>query len=345
MGGATAISPPVKSKNNAKMKTNYKKLFGTVMLALFFTAVAVAGTYAPAPKFPGDTNSTAIYYTHIPDSNDLITWATEVVVERGYKDISHPELGFVTHGLESDATGPTDLTSYGVVSLGDGGVATLTFDESIYITNGNGNDFAVFENGISDTFLELGFVEVSSDGINFFGFDAVSLTPTNKQIGGFGTLDTTNIHNLAGKYKIGYGTPFDLEELKDVSDLLDVNSVTHIRIIDVVGFVEPADFYGDGVVNFIDFGIFAAAYMSEDNDDNWNQDCDISDSADGIIDLEDLYVFIGKWLDVNDYSSCDINGHQINDLWPTAFQNPYIYTYTGGFDLDAVGIINTKSRE
>jgi hypothetical protein len=51
-----------------------------------------------------------------------------------------------------------------------------------------------------------------------------------------------------------------------------------------------------------------------------------------------------KWLDENDYSSCDINGHQINDPWPTPFQNPYIYTYTGGFDLDAVGIMNKRSQ-
>jgi hypothetical protein len=152
-------------------------------------------------------------------------------------------------------------------------------------------------------------------------------------------LDSTNIHNLAGKHLKGYGTQFDLEELKDVSAVLDVNSVTHIRIIDVVGFVEPADFYGDGIVNFIDFGIFADANESDKGDGNWNEDCDISALADGIIDLEDLYVFIGKWLDENDYSSCDINGHQINDPWPTPFEEGW-----GGFDLDAVGVMNKRSR-
>ena len=183
------------------------------------------------------------------------------------------------------------------------------------------------------TFLELAFVEVSSDGNNFFRFNSVSLTPTNTQVGGFGVLDTTNLHNLAGKYCAGYGTPFDLEELKDVNSLLDVNSITHVRIIDVVGYVQPADFSGDGIVNFIDYSIFAAAYLSEPNDENWNQDCDIAQPADNIIDMLDLAWFVDEWLSENNYASYDSQGHQINDPWPTPFP-------TGGFDLDAVGVIH-----
>ena len=256
-------------------------------------------------------NEAGIGMNDINDANEF--WAVDCNVIRGYVDITDPSQGYASYGSDTDATGKAEGTSYDVVSLGDGGVATLTFDSSIYITNGEGYDFAVFENGFNSTFLELGFVEVSSDGVNFFQFDPVSLTPTNTQIGGFGTLDATNIHNLAGKHMQGYGTPFDLEELKDVNELLDVNSVTHIRIIDVVGFVEPADFYGDGIVNFIDYSIFAATYGSEVGDDNWNEDCDISDPADGIVDVNDLQVFTSKWLDENDYSSCDMNGHQIND--------------------------------
>ena len=52
-----------------------------------------------------------------------------------------------------------------ILSLGDGGEATLTF--STPISNGQGADFAIFENSFSATFLELGLVEVSSDGQNF----------------------------------------------------------------------------------------------------------------------------------------------------------------------------------
>ncbi|NIA17499.1 MAG: hypothetical protein GWO86_04040, partial [Planctomycetes bacterium] len=120
-------------------------------------------------------------------------------------------------------------------------------------------------------------------------------------------------------------------------DLLDVNSITHVRIIDVVGYVEPADFYGDGIVNFTDYNIFAGAYQSDIYDDNWNQDCDISNPTDDFVGIADFQVFVEKWFDENDYSSCDINGHQINDPWPTPFDS-------GGFDLDAVGIINERPR-
>jgi hypothetical protein len=175
------------------------------------------------------------------------------------------------YGVESDALGHSDDH---VVTLGDGGFATLTFDPPII--NGSGFDFAVFENGLSDSFLELGFVEVSSDGSRFVRFSSTSLTPDSLQIGTFGFLDATKINNLAGKYRLFFGTPFDLEELKDSSGL-DLMHITHVRIIDVVGCVTTA------------------------------------------------------------YASFDSFGHKINDPWPTPFN-------TGGFDLDAVGVIHESSQ-
>jgi hypothetical protein len=290
------------------------------------SSVASAGPYAPPAEEP---NSTAIYM----DDPNFVTWATGITVQRGYINISKPILGYVSYGNDSDALGKAEGDIYSVVSLGDGGIATLTFEHPI--TNGPGYDFAVFENAFNDTFLELAFVEVSSDGNHFFCFNSVSLTPTNTQIDNSGSADTTNINNLAGKYRAGYGTPFDLEELKDVNSLLDVNSITHVRIIDVVGYVQPADFSGDGIVNFIDYSIFAAAYLSKPNDENWNQDCDIAQPADNIIDMLDLAWFVDEWLSENNYASYDSQGHQINDPWPTPFP-------TGGFDLDAVGVIHQK---
>src|SRR5207249_2137736 len=123
----------------------------------------------------------------------------------------------------------------GVVSLGDGGQITLGFDKPI--RNGSGADFAVFENGFASgslAFLELGFVEVSSDGMNFFRFDATSNTQTTTQVASFGLLDATNLNNLGGKYVAGFGTPFDLQELAGRSPFLDVNDVRFVRIVDVV---------------------------------------------------------------------------------------------------------------
>ncbi len=107
----------------------------------------------------------------------------------------------------------------------------LTFDHPI--TNGADWDFAVFENSFNDTFLELGYVEVSSNGNDFFRFPNESLTPN--PVGAFGSVDPTNIDGLAAKYRQGYGTPFDLNLLAGVSPLLDVNWVPYVRIVDIVG--------------------------------------------------------------------------------------------------------------
>ena len=48
------------------------------------------------------------------------------------------------------------------------------------------------------------------------------------------SVNATEIYNLAGKYRAQFGTPFDLEELTGITGL-DVNNVTHVKIIDVVG--------------------------------------------------------------------------------------------------------------
>jgi hypothetical protein len=96
----------------------------------------------------------------------------------------------------------------------------------------------VFENGLSNGFLELGFVEVSSDGVRYVRFPSVSLTQTQKQVGPFDTLDATKLNNLAGKYRALYGTPFNLDDIKD-STGIDLNHITNVRIRDVVGCIQP----------------------------------------------------------------------------------------------------------
>ena len=122
------------------------------------------------------------------------------------------------------------------MSLGDGGQAILTFERPI--KNEIGWDFAIFENSFSDTYLELAFVEVSSNGLDYYRFEATSLTQDSIQIDAFGSVDPEKINNLAGKYRVNYGTPFDLGEL-DLDPGLDIDNVTHIKIIDVIGSVDP----------------------------------------------------------------------------------------------------------
>ncbi|MEM1058244.1 MAG: PEP-CTERM sorting domain-containing protein [Verrucomicrobiota bacterium] len=204
---------------------------------------AQGGTFDPQVGFGAND---AIFFS----SDQIQGWGTGVAeLNRGPTDISNPSSGPVGFGTIDDVLGPSDAfgNALNVLSLGDGGWITMTFDQPI--TNGLGADFAVFENGFLVSgelaFLEFAFVEVSSDGANFFRFDSISeIQTTNQTIGDGPALlqvsDASEVNNLAGKYIAGYGTPFDLEELVGIDPLLDVNAVTHVRIVDVVGSIDPA---------------------------------------------------------------------------------------------------------
>jgi len=162
----------------------------------------------------------------------------------------------------SKALGPATGDKLDIVSLGDlteelisagsqPGEITLSFDEPI--REGTGYDFVVFENGFisgatyntgsvaGQMFTELGYVEVSSNGIDFVRFPAVSLTP--EVTGPYGTVEISNVYNLAGKHPnaggICTGTPFDLAEIADTPDvvagLIDLSDIRHVRIVDIPG--------------------------------------------------------------------------------------------------------------
>ena len=249
-----------------------KKIVFIWIMAL--VPAALWAQFAPASCFPGTTAMHA-------DSSAFVAWATGCTVERGLMRINKPNLGYASFGEEALVAGVPGGT-YDVVSLGDGGSATVTFASPIY--NGEGPDFAIFENGLHpDTdstmtmyFLELAFVEVSSDGEHFFRFPAVTAVPYDKQVGGFDAMNPAQIHNFAGKYEAFYGTPFDLDEVED-NPLLNKNKVTHVRVIDVIGNINP------------------------------------------------------------EYATYDSEGHPVNDPWPTGFE-------TGGFDLDAIGVIHDEAH-
>lgn len=184
------------------------------------------GQFEPAV---GRKGSSALH----KDSSIFKSWATHCNISRGYQDISNPSPVFVTVGDSSMALGKAGEN--GVVSLGDAGMAILTFNTPI--KNGPGPDFAIFENTFIDSFLELAFVEVSSDGIHYVRFLSTSLTQDSVQTGPFGFTNPTKINNLAGKYRSLWGTPFDLDELAMMSNI-NINAITHIKIIDVVGSID-----------------------------------------------------------------------------------------------------------
>ena len=161
---------------------------------------------------------------------------------------------WATFGDWSDATGAAPAVSNDVVSLGDGGYAILSFD--VVISDSEGPDLAVFENTLgvsSSVFAELGFVEVSSDGVNFVRFGSHSLTAG--AVGSFGVIDPTNINNLAGKHinntGTWLGTPFDLADLANEAAVLngqvDLSNITHVKIIDVIGDGSTFDSYSNPI--------------------------------------------------------------------------------------------------
>jgi hypothetical protein len=211
------------------MQLRIYRIVTSILLLMTFQARA---QFAPSAGQPG---TTAIH----KDSSVFVAWASSCSVVRGWQDCSDHSLGQATAGDSSYATGMAD--GIGIVSLGDGGMATLTFNNPI--ANGPGWDFAVFENSFSASFLELAFVEVSSDGVNFYRFPSISLTQDTIQISAFGSVMATQIHNLAGKYEALYGTPFNLDDLLGTPGL-DINHITHVRVIDVVGSItEPCSTY------------------------------------------------------------------------------------------------------
>jgi hypothetical protein len=202
-----------------------------LMLMQFFPT-GINAQYHPPVDQPG---TSAMH----KDSVSFVSWASSCIIERGFINMVDSGLTYngankTTYGTNSYATGRADGS---VVSLGDRGTALLSFD--LPIVNRPGPDFAVFENSFSDSFLELAFVEVSSDGQHFVRFPSVSLTSENEQVPTFGTVDATKINNLAGKYRMEFGTPFDLDDILD-SIAIDLQNITHIRIIDVGGCMETA---------------------------------------------------------------------------------------------------------
>ena len=157
------------------------------------------------------------------------------------------------------ALGPATGDPFDIVSLGEltqaeidagklPGHITLVFgnpndpNDRRAIRNGQGLDFAIFENGIiarmttvngsveGQVLAELAYVEVS-DGRDFARFPSVALTPG--RVGAYGTTDMGDVHNLAGKHPnaggICTGTPFDLDDLAAQPDVLSARSISANR--------------------------------------------------------------------------------------------------------------------
>jgi hypothetical protein len=153
------------------------------------------------------------------------------------------------------ALGPAGTSTLAVVSLGNGGAITLAFD--VPITDGDGWDFAVYENSFaSDIFLELGFVEVSSDGTHFARFDSAFRAQVSPSGNASGTA--AQIGGLAGTYMVGAGTPFDLAALRNAplvrDGTVDLAAIKYVRIVDIVGDGTTLDSFGRAIVDPLSTG-------------------------------------------------------------------------------------------
>lgn len=160
------------------------------------------------------------------------------------------------------------MASFDVYNLGVGGTITLGFNEGKTLGNLPGADFIVFENPIAygaNFFAELMFVEVSSDGVHFARFPTLSQTPS--AIGPYGTLKPANVSGFAGVHPVfanpnenaidpfdptlAGGDAFDLSALSSdplvAQGLLNLNAITQIRLIDVLGDGSLIDSLGNKI--------------------------------------------------------------------------------------------------
>lgn len=236
----------------------------------------------------GTDDTTAVW----KGDDAIVAWAT------GYQDLQYGSNVDSIWQTPTKALGEAGGDSYDIVCLGRGGEITMTFANSI--TNDDGFDFAVFENSFDDDFLELAWVEVSTDGEHFVRFPNFSYTEA--AVGGFGAVLPTNIHGFASKYKQGYGTPFDLEQLQFAYDsalegtasfsdeyraalvenfpFLELNEINYIRLIDIVGDGSALDCEGMVIydpyptVGSSGFDLDAIAVIHQDTSDGEAQSID-----------------------------------------------------------------------
>ena len=348
------------------------------VIVLVISAMVIAGPYTE----PGVNGYIGEDGRHADpaDANAVINlnpifrgWATSVVSYAPAPGVSalradpNKALGEATGGY-LDVVSLGDLDQGQIGQGAEPGQITLAFSEPI--CDSNGYDFVVFENGLvsnyntgggsvaGQMFAELGYVEVSSNGIDFARFPSVSLT--EGLVGMYGTIEISDVYNLAGKHPNGNGvctgTPFDLSEIADelnvVSGLVDINNVNYVRIVDIPGngdfedeavkHIDPDswpgwDFYAnshpiydawltfdsggvdleavgvleeqnysadinlDGVVDMVDFALFASARGSYFGDVNWRGRCDLAEPRDYVVDGSDLAVFTAQWLGVEEW--------------------------------------------
>ena len=90
--------------------------------------------------------------------------------------------------------------------------------------------------------------------------------------------------------------PFDLDGRPRFAD----GDCNDTEIVDMgayeFAYLYLGDFAGGCDVDFIDFSIFALAWLTEQGQGGYDPNCDIAVPFDGVIDEKDLKVFTDNWL-------------------------------------------------
>jgi len=279
-GGAAATAPPIETVRAAALRPRSSILFLAVYLSLTRGAWAGPYTEAGVNGYIGDDRRHA---NPLSDSDARLNpifrgWASDFKNYLPADDVWSGDWDDPTRAL-----GPVTGDNFDVVSLGDldeveisaghrPGEITLIFanpgdaNDANHIRDANGYDFVVFENAFLSNYdtgggsvqgrmlAELAHVEVSSNGADFVRFGSVSLTAG--VVGPYGTIEISDVFNLAGKHPNAYGvctgTAFDLHQLADhplvAEGTVDINDIHYVRIVDIPG---SGDFL-DSAVHHVD---------------------------------------------------------------------------------------------
>jgi autotransporter-associated beta strand protein len=294
-------------------------------------------------------------------------WATTIVnydpafnVSDSWKNGSSAVLGPATGSVGSVAVlgdmNSAQIAAWKSDPANNHGPGSITLSFAHPIANGPGADFAAFENGFvsnystgagstaGQMFAELGYVQVSTDGVHFAQFPSIYQNYPNANLStrqdskidldGSGTLtntsyltqDVSGIYNLVGKHANGYGasfgTPFNLDDLASnplvLNGTVNLNQINYVRVVDIPGSGDFVDSQGHPIF------------------DAWVT------GGSGGLDLEAVGAihFAGKTLDANWNNSTDAGTLAFVD-GNTTLANPVTANslqFNGGYRLDGAAV-------
>ncbi len=138
------------------------------------------------------------------------------------------------------------------------------------------------------------------------GLSIAAVDPARVDLDGDLTIDTGDLLIFSPAWLAHGGPSDDWNPACDISnppdgiiDMLDLDVLTRDWLVtfpNPADFVNTADINDDLKIDYHDYMLFSAAWLADDASDNWNPACDISDPADGIIDVNDLMVLTDNWL-------------------------------------------------